>query len=160
MNPAIRLLVPVLLLLAFAAQAAPSSIHQVRIAADAGEVYRVLYRELESRRLFVVFEANIGGTLAGMAERLGEDYNRNGLSVIRSLVVCNAWYANRVSNLDPDMLALCPLRLSVIHKDGTTTIGFARPSVHAAGSAALPVIREIEDIVIEAMGATTKAFAR
>ncbi len=158
MKSMIRWLLPLLMLLVSAVQAAPASIHQVRIQAEADAVYQTLYRELESRRLFVVFEADIGGTLAGMAERLGEDYNRNGLQAIRSLVVCNAWYANRVSNLDPDMLALCPLRLSVIHKDGVTTIGFARPSAHAEGSPALPVLREIEELVTAAMAATAKAF--
>lgn len=68
------------MLLTLAARVASSSLHRVRIAVDVGDVYRTLYRELEACRLFVVFEADIGGTLAGMAERLGEDYNHNGLS--------------------------------------------------------------------------------
>ncbi len=148
-----RMFAALLLLFALPLQAGQSTIRSVEARAPVDAVYKALYRELEARRLFVVFEADIGGTLAGMAERLGEDYNRNHLEAVRSLVVCNAWYANKVSNLDPEMLALCPLRLTVVHKAGMTRILFAPPSVHAAGSPALPVIREIEGKVVEAMQA-------
>jgi len=54
-------------------------------------------------------------------------------------------YANQVSNLDPTMLALCPLHLTIIEQAGTTTVLFNRPSVAATGSAAL------EDKVITAI---------
>ena len=148
-----KLLTLALLVIVLNVQAAPA-IFQAHVDAPVGKVYKTLYSELESRRLFVVFEPDLGSVIAGMAERLGDDYNRNGLEAIRSLVVCNAWYANKVSNLDPAMLALCPLRVSLIHKAGTTTVSFARPTVYAQDSKALPVIREIEDMVIEAIKAS------
>ena len=75
---------------------------------DLDTVYKEVYNSLEENRFFVVFEPNIGSNLARFSERWGEDYNRNGLSGIRSMVFCNAWYANQVSNLEPDLLALCP----------------------------------------------------
>jgi hypothetical protein len=152
-------LLTLLLLLNVLPALAGNAIHQVRVQGDSQAIYNTLYQQLESRRLFVVFEPDIGRNLAGMAKRLGEDYNRNHLDAIRSLVVCNAWYANKVSNLDPDMLALCPLRVSFVYKGGTAILGFARPSLHAQGSKALPVIREIEGLVIEAMEATKAKFA-
>ena len=143
---------PILFLCALvgAVQAA-EPIFKQQVNAPMDQVYQALHQELESRHLWVVFEPDIGRSIAGMAERLGEDYNRSGLAGIRSLVTCNAWYANQVSNLDPDMLALCPLRVSVTHKDGTTFMLFARPTVHAQGSPALPVLAEIEGMVIEAI---------
>jgi uncharacterized protein (DUF302 family) len=66
-------------------------------------------------------------------------------------VVCNVWYANLVANADPDMLALCPLRLVLVEKNGTTRILFARPSVIAAGSKAQPVLKKVENIIINAI---------
>jgi len=137
------------------AQAQPSVFRQ-DVQAPMPEVYRQLYQALESKKLWVVFEPNMGQSIAGMAERLGENYNRSGLQGIRSLVTCNAWYANEVSNLDPNMLALCPLRVTVIHKDGTTSMLFARPSAHAQGSPALPVLSEIEGLVIDAIQSVAK----
>ena len=147
-----KLIALVLLLVALNVQAG-SFVFQAKVEAPMPKVYQNLYQELEKRKLWVVFEPDMGRTVAGLAKRLGEDYNRNGLEGMRSLVVCNAWYINRVSNLDPEMLALCPLRVTVTHKNGFTTMLFARPSVHAKQSPALPVIEEIEGMVIEAIKA-------
>ncbi|MGD8407908.1 MAG: DUF302 domain-containing protein, partial [Thiohalophilus sp.] len=75
-------------------------------------------------------------------------YNRNKLEEIRSMVFCNAWYANQISNADPELLALCPLHLTLIHKKGMTTILFVRPSQVAADSPAKKVATELENDVI------------
>jgi uncharacterized protein (DUF302 family) len=119
------------------------------------EAYGKVYKALEEERLWVVFEANIGKNLAGFADRWGEDYNRQGLESIRSMVFCNGWYANQVSNKDPSMLALCPQRITLIHKGGKTTVLFVRPSLVAAGSPAQAVLKELED---EVTGAISKAL--
>jgi uncharacterized protein (DUF302 family) len=115
------------------------------------EAYDRVYKALEERRLWVVFEANIGKNLSGFAERWGKDYNQQGLEGIRSMVFCNGWYANRVSNLDPAMLALCPQRLTIIHKQGRSTVLFVRPSKIAGDSPAKSVLAELEEEVIAAI---------
>lgn len=130
---------------------ADSAIYKQSVDQPMPAVYDKLRAALESRKLFVVFEPNIGENLARFAERWGEDYNRNKLDGLRSMVFCNAWYANQVSNADPDMLALCPLSLTVIHKAGKTTVLFERPSVVAKGSAAEAVLKEVEGEVISAI---------
>jgi uncharacterized protein (DUF302 family) len=115
------------------------------------EAYNKVYKALEEQHLWIVFEANIGKNLSGFAERWGEDYNRQGLDSIRSMVFCNGWYANQVSNKDPSMLALCPQRLTLIHKAGKTTVLFVRPSLVAAGSPAQGVLKDLENEVTEAI---------
>ena len=115
------------------------------------EVYPRVYKSLEDARLYVVLEPDIGSNLSGFAERWGDDYNRNRLSAIRSMVFCNGWYANQVSNLDPHMLAFCPMRMTLIEKDGRTTALFARPTVIAADSPAKDVLAELEAEVIAAI---------
>lgn len=114
-------------------------------------VYPAVKTALEEAKFFVVFEANIGKNLARFQERWGEDYNRSELAGIRSMVFCNGWYANRVSNADPDMLALCPLRLTVVERAGTSRILFARPSRLAGDSPAKGVLKEAERAVIAAI---------
>jgi len=113
--------------------------------------YNVIYTALEDNRFFVVFEPNIQKNLGFFAERWGDNYNRNKLEGIRSMVFCNGWYANAVSNADPDMLALCPLHITLVQKDGVTRILFARPTVIAAGGKALSVARDIEQDVSKAL---------
>jgi len=115
------------------------------------EVYDQLYKSLEDARFFVVFEPNIGNNLARFSEKWGDDYNRNNITEIRSMVFCNAWYANKVSNLDPDMLGFCPLHLTLIERDGKTTVLFNRPGAIAKNSPAQQVLLQIESEVIEAV---------
>lgn len=121
------------------------------VQADLGSAYTAVYTSLEENRFFVVFEPNIGNNLARFADRWGEDYNRNGLAGIRSLVFCNAWYANQVSNQDPNMLALCPLHMTLIQQGDETRVLFIRPSVVANGSGAESVARELEQAVAKAV---------
>lgn len=135
--------------------AADSPVFQRSVEGPVTDVYSRVYEALETRKMWVVFEADIGANLERMAGRLGDDYNRNELDALRTMVVCNAFYANAVSNADPDMLALCPLRVVVTHKDGVSKVLFARPTVIAAGSPALGIVREIEDLVIAAIEEAT-----
>jgi hypothetical protein len=114
-------------------------------------VYKVVYQHLESNNFFVVFEPDIQDNLSHFAERWGEDYNRNKLEGIRAMVFCNGWYANQVSNADPDMLAMCPLHITLVQQLGQTRILFVRPSVIAAGSKARRIARELEDDVFKAV---------
>ena len=113
--------------------------------------YNTVYESLEKHKFFVVFEPNIQKNLAGFAERWGDDYNRNRLEGIRSMVFCNGWYANQVSNADPDMMALCPLHITLIQKQGKTRILFIKPTHVAQGSAAMKIAAEIEADVVVAL---------
>ena len=118
---------------------------------DSNRIYREIYRALEDHQFFVIFEANIGHNLRGYAARWGENYNRNGLNEIRSMVFCNVAYTNQLSNLDPGMLSLCPLHITVVEKDHITSILFNRPTHTGQGSAAMPLLKQIEAEVSEAI---------
>lgn len=127
------------------------------VAQDLEPTYRMISRSLQESGFHVVFEPDIGGNLAGFAQRWGEDYNRGGLEGIRAMVFCNAWYANALSNQEPGLLALCPLHITLFHKGPTTSIVFIRPTHAGAGSAALPLLRELEAEVKRAVEAGIKA---
>ena len=139
------------------ALATPPGILRLDAQAPMTVTYPAIYRALENARFWVVFEANLGANLAGFRDRWGEDLNRNALDGIRSIVVCNAWYANQVSNADPDLLALCPLRVNLVEKNGVTRVLFARPTAIAAGSPGIGVVQEIEDSIAAALRAGVAA---
>ncbi len=132
-------------------EAASPNVFEYTVNKPMEQVYGNVYKGLESEGFYVVFEANIGRNLARFSEKWGENYNRNKLDGIRSMVFCNGWYANAVSNADPSLLALCPLRMTLIEKDGKTTALFAKPAVIAADSPAHKVLQRIEDEVISAI---------
>jgi len=59
--------------------------------------------------------------------------------------------------LDPSMLALCPQRLTIIHKQGVSTVLFVRPSQIAGDSPAKSVLAELEEEVIAAIREALKS---
>jgi len=128
-----------------------STVYEQTIDKPVAEVYRSVYKSLEQAKFFVIFEPNIGANLAGFAKKWGDDYNRNELTAIRSLVFCNGWYANQVSNKDPAMLGLCPLHMTLYEKNGRTTALFNRPTVIAKNSPAHKLLQTVEQEVIAAI---------
>jgi len=147
-----RLLCTLLLLLGLfsAGQVLADSamIYEKDVKGDLETTYKQVFNSLENNGYYVIFEPNIGRNLANFKQRWGKDYNTNKLEAIRSMIFCNAWYANRISNADPQMLALCPLHISLVHKDGVTRIMFIRPSLVATGSPAEKIALEMEQDVI------------
>ena len=140
-----------ILCLSISSANAASGVFEMTVDKPVSEVYDKVYKSLEDARFYVVLEPDIGNNLSGFAERWGDDYNRNKLSAIKSMVFCNGWYANQVSNKDPGMLAFCPLRITLFEKEGKTTALFARPTVIAADSPALEILTELEYEVIAAI---------
>lgn len=118
------------------------------VPAGMEDVYKSIFTALENNSYFVLFEPNIGKNLSHFAKRWGDDYNKNKLDSIRSMVFCNGWYANKISNIDPSMLALCPLHISLYSKNNKTHILFVRPGKIAGTSKAQKVAKELEDDVI------------
>lgn len=118
------------------------------VQSSMSEVYKSVFTSLENNSYYVLFEPNIGKNLSHFAKRWAADYNKNNLTSIRSMVFCSAWYANKISNLDPSMLALCPLRITLYSKDNETHILFVRPGKVAGISKAQKVAKELEDDVI------------
>jgi hypothetical protein len=114
-------------------------------------IYLSIYKGLEAAGFFIVLEPDIGKNISRFSTRWGDDYNRNGLSKIRSMVFCNGWYANQVGNADPEMLALCPLHITLTEKGGSSKILFVRPAFVAKGSGAESIAAEIENKVINAI---------
>lgn len=124
------------------------TVFERKIHRDAAEVYKQLFTALENNGYFVVFETNIGKNLSRFEQRWGEDYNKNKLESIRSMIFCNGWYANQVSNHDPKMLALCPMHITLVTKNGITSVLYVRPGVVAKDSPAKNIAEEMEQDIV------------
>ncbi|MCB1876895.1 MAG: DUF302 domain-containing protein [Chromatiales bacterium] len=131
-------------------------VYEKTVSAPLEAVYPKLHDALEARKFWVIFEPNIGRNIAGMAERWGEDYNRQNLTGIRAMAVCNPWYTNQIANKDPSMLALCPLHVSLYEKDGKTTLLLLLPAAIAGDSPAAAVLEEVQQILVEAIDAAAQ----
>lgn len=125
-------------------QAGLAGVRHWRLQQDLETAYESIHKSLEENKLFVVFEPNIGKNLAVFAERWGEDYNRNNLQGIRSMVFCSGWYANQVSNAEPQLLALCPLHITLYRQNDMTHVVFVSPTHVGKGSDATVLLQELE----------------
>lgn len=137
-----------ILLVAGRAAAELPGVYRASVERPMDEVYVELSEALDAARFYVVFEPDMGARMARFAERWGEDYNRNELTGVRAMVFCNLWYTNAVANADPDMLAVCPLHVSLYERDGRTTVLFPRPTWSGRDSPATAVLQELEDEIV------------
>jgi uncharacterized protein (DUF302 family) len=150
------LLAALLLCIALPVWAGSPAIYEKQIKGDLDKNYDKLNKSLEDSGFFVIFEPNIGKNLDGMAKEMGKEYNLNKLDGIRSMIFCNARYANRLSNLDPSALALCPLHVTLIQKAGITTVLFVKPSAVVQSGSAAPLALEIEATVEKSIEAAAQ----
>lgn len=133
------------------ADEAQDSIFSITVEGASDEVYQSVYKSLEDARFYVIFEANIGKNLARNAKRWGDEYNKNKFDFVKSMVVCNPYFTNQVMNLDPNMMSLCPLNITVLAKEGKNTILFEKLVPVAKGSPAEDVLWEVENTIITAI---------
>jgi hypothetical protein len=107
-------------------------------------VYREVYMALEKNRFYVVFEPNLSMNMARLAQRWDDDYNRNQLREVRSMVFYNAWYTNQIGNIEPELLAMCPLQVSLYRQGTVTHVAFVRPTHIGEGSKTQELLGRIE----------------
>ena len=144
-------------LFSLAALAANPAVYEKSARLPLAKAVKQVSQKLDDAGYAVVDELPISENLKRMAKKWGEDYNRNKLEGITALVFCSGWYVNQVSNLDPTLLGLCPLHVTLTHKGGVTTVLFNRPTAIAAGSPAEKVLREVEGEVTQAIEAALDA---
>ena len=130
---------------------ASSSIYKVSVNEDFRSALHNIKKTLEDQNLYIISKADISGTLASMKGKLGKDYNKRGYEVAKSIIFCNPFYANDVMNADPDMMALCPLKIMLMTKNGKTTALFVLPSKLSGKSPAKKILIEVENRVKKAL---------
>jgi len=144
-------------LFTFSAQAANPHVYEKSAKLPLAKAVKQVSQKLDDAGYAVVDELPISENLKHMAKKWGGDYNRNHLDGMTSLVFCSGWYVNQVSNLDPSLLGLCPLHVTLTHKAGVTTVLFNRPTAITAGSPAEKVLQEMEGEVTQAIEAALNA---
>jgi|GEM_PF-1327314 len=128
-----------------------SPVYEKTIKGDFNKIYQQVFTALENNSYFIVFEPNIGKQLRRFKQRWGDNYNKNNIENIRSMVFCNNWYTNEISNQAPRLLALCPMHITMTGRQGMVSILFIRPSQVARGSPAEKVAMEIEQDVVRSI---------
>ena len=132
-----------------------NSVYVKDIDAPINAVYTKLLSSFASSNLIIVSEINILEKFkaAGLPEKFGKNFNTNNLTGIKAVIACNGWFGNEVANADPLMMAFCPIRVTVVEKEGKTSILFVRSSVAPKDSKAYAILEKLEAKVISAIEA-------
>ena len=128
-------------------------VYKLTLNQKAEVVYNKLLTSLDENHLIVVAEINILEKFkhVGLPKKFGKEFNTNNLTTIKAIIACNGFFGNYIANADPDMMGLCPIRLTVIEKDGKTTILFVKPTNVSRASKAKVIIAKLEKKVISAI---------
>lgn len=126
--------------------AAESSIAVQSVKRPIGPTFKSVVSALKHSGFKVVKKINISKNLGKAAKHFHwTDYNQNHLTGIRTVVFCNAKFANAISNADPSMMALCPLHVTLVQQGAWTRVEFVKPAVIAEGSRAEGVAVKLQE---------------
>ena len=116
-------------------------------------VYKKLLQSLDENHLVVVSEINILQKFkkVGLPKMFGDEFNTNNLTAIKAIIACNGYFGNYISNADSAMLALCPIRITVIERNGKTMILYVKPTAVSGNSKANKIIQKLENKVISSI---------
>jgi len=118
--------------------------------APSKEVYGKLIKALNDVHLVVVSEIDILAKFkaAGLPKMFGKDFNTNNLNAIKAVIACNGKFGNSIANSDPTMMAFCPVRITVVEKEGKTSVLYVRPTSGTQESRAYAALEALEKKVI------------
>ncbi len=130
-----------------------NSVYTKTFDASMDEVYTKLLASFEKSKLIVVSEIDIMAKFkaAGLPKKFGKNFNTNELDGIKAVIACNGWFGNEVANSDPEMMAFCPIRVTLVEKEGKTSVMYVRASVAPQDSKAYGVLQKLEAKVISAI---------
>jgi len=113
-------------------------------------LYPKLLNAMNKAHLVVVSEIDILGKFkaAGLPKAFGKNFNTNNLTGIKAVIACNGWFGNEVANSDPEMMAYCPVRVTVVERDGKTTISYVKASSAPKDSQAYPILKKLTHKVV------------
>jgi uncharacterized protein (DUF302 family) len=131
------------------------NVYSLTLNEKTDSVYPKLMASLAKNHLMVVSEINILEKFkkAGLPAKFGKEFNTNNLTAIRAIIACNGYFGNYIANSDPKMMALCPVRLTVLENNGKTMIVFVKPTTVSADSKAANMVAKLEAKVISAIEA-------
>lgn len=136
--------------------AAESSVYKVSYNAPVDKVIENILVKFKAENLVVVWQLDILDEFKqkGLDKKLGENFNRAGLTAVRTMVACNGKFGNAIINADSDMMAYCPIRITLTEKDGVTTVLYVRPSFAPKDSKAYKSLVQLENKVTGAIEAS------
>lgn len=146
-------------ILAVSMWAAPeTNVYSVTYNSDMDTVEKNILNHFKTVKLVVPWKLDILEEFKhkGLDKKFGAEFNKNNLTSVRTIVACNGKFGNMIMNTDPAMMAYCPIRITLIEKDGKTQVLYVRPSSAPRSSKAYKILVKLEQKVIGAIEAANE----
>jgi uncharacterized protein (DUF302 family) len=146
----------IMCLLSLSLWAAETNVYKVVYNSPVDKVLANILAKFATEQLVVVWQLDILEEFKakGLDKKFGADFNTAGLTAVKTLVACNGMLGNGIINSDSDMMAFCPIRITLTEKDGKTSVLYARPTSAPKDSKAYPMLVKLEKKVISAIEAS------
>jgi len=133
-------------LLTLSVWAADSNVYKVNYNVGVDKVLNNILTKFKAEGLVVVWQLDILEEFKskGLDKKFGENFNKAGLSAVKTIIVCNGKFGNDIINADSDMMAYCPVRVTLTEKDGVTTVLYVRPTSAPKDSKGYPSLVELD----------------
>ena len=83
------------------------------------------------------------------AEKYRGGFEKQGITKVTSLVTCIGLVGLQVAAAEPDMMALCPVRITVMAKGDKTVVTFIRNQYVAKGTAVEDTVARLDNAIID-----------
>ncbi|MCX6051688.1 MAG: DUF302 domain-containing protein [Campylobacterales bacterium] len=149
----------VLFLLASSVIAA-DNIYKIEVNEEYDVYYPKLKKELEINHINVISEMDLiqRFTEAGYAKKFGKNFNKNNIEKATSLILCNGYIGNQVSNIDVAMMAFCPIRLTVLKQGNKTIVLYVKSAPNASNPEVVTLLNTLDEVVINTVNLTKDAY--
>lgn len=97
-------------------------------------------------------------TNAGYAKKFGADFNKNKLTGATTILLCNGYIGNQVSNIDPDAMAYCPIKVSVLSDARGTKVIYTKYAGQSKNQKINSLLKTLDTVVINTIDLTTNKY--
>lgn len=144
------------LLLLLSTQAFATAIHETQINKPIDVYYPLLKKAIEDNKMHVLYEMDLLKKFedSGYAKKFGTDFNKNNIQAIKTILICNGYVGNQVSNLDPKMMVLCPIKITLIQQGDKTLVSFVKNSDISKNDKINELLMQLDTVIINTIELT------
>jgi len=139
-----------------------SEVYKKEISLPIEIYYPKLIKAIKANHMNVLYELNLLEKFkaSGYDKKFGSEFNKSHLKAVKTLLLCNGYVGNQVSNIDPDMMVLCPLRLTLISTAAGTRVVFVKSSHLATSPKIKQLLATLDDILIHTIDLTVDDYMK
>ncbi|WP_310441844.1 DUF302 domain-containing protein [Sulfurimonas sp.] len=155
-----KLLLGVLLLLASSSFA--NEVYKKEVATPHDVYMKEFKKAVKKNHMNVLYELDLIKKFkdAGYAKKFGADFNKNKLTAATTILLCNGYIGNQISNIDPEMMSLCPIKVSIISDGKSTKIIYTKYTGASTDREIAALLNTLDEVVINTIDLTTDEYMK